>query len=87
MVQRRSDGTNELFQVRFLLQEGAKVANLVPRRDPRRCDHATETAGAEVTTCEGEAPKCREVVSRVADDPLDDFPRQIVVHRESSGRG
>ena len=69
---------NEVREVWFGLEEVAEVEYVnTPRALGMDIGHEkTESARTEAATCEGEAEERLGMVTRMADDPLEDFPSQ-----------
>ena len=62
--------------MRVGLEEVAEVKDLIPALEVNIGDEYAESARTEVATCEGEVEERLEIVTRMANDSLDDFPRQ-----------
>ena len=62
--------------MRVGLEEVAEVKDLVPALEVKISDEYTESVRMEVAACEGEVEERLDIVTRKADDSLDEFPRQ-----------
>ncbi len=71
-----SYGANEGLEMRIGLEEVAKVEDFNPVLETDIGYQQTEGARTEVVTCEGETVQCLGMITRMAHDSLDDFPRQ-----------
>lgn len=72
-----SYGTNEGLEVWVVPEEVAKVKDSVPALEVNIIgDQKTESARTEVVACEGEVAEGLEIITRMANDSLDDFPGQ-----------
>ena len=67
---------NEGLEMRVGLEEVAEVKDLVPALEVKISDEYTESVRMEVAACEGEVEEGLDIVTRMADDSLDEFPRQ-----------